>query len=172
MIEGTTLRCGRHAKQVVAVCFRKQSHVLFNGTSANVDETHCRWPTRAETALASWDALDRELPMTSRQMRCREKSVITVEKSGASSIVDASRRASSRIDVGLLPHLAPGPDAEVTTSFRQWNIVSRRGKISTKRRSSRMQAIDMRLMTRTSSTFPRHDLWPLQKARTQPSYMR
>ncbi|SCZ91545.1 BZ3500_MvSof-1268-A1-R1_Chr1-2g01479 [Microbotryum saponariae] len=87
--------------------------------------------------------------------RCREKSVITVEKSGASSIVDASRRASSRIDVGLLPHLAPGPDAEVTTDFRQWNIVSRRGKISMKRRSSRMQAIDMRLMTRTSSTFRR-----------------
>ncbi|SCZ91435.1 BZ3500_MvSof-1268-A1-R1_Chr1-2g01406 [Microbotryum saponariae] len=60
-------------------------------------------------------------------------SIITVAKAGASSIVDASRRASSRIDVGLLPHLAPGPDAEVTTDFRQWNIVSRRGKISEKK---------------------------------------
>ncbi|SGY80438.1 BQ5605_C008g05386 [Microbotryum silenes-dioicae] len=64
---------------------------------------------------------------------------------GSSSIVDASRRASSRIDVGHLPHSRP--DIEVTTDFRQWNIFSGRGKVSTKRRSSQMRAINMRLIT-------------------------
>ncbi|SGY29296.1 BQ5605_C002g01037 [Microbotryum silenes-dioicae] len=54
---------------------------------------------------------------THNLQRCREKSVITVANSGASSIVDASRRASSRIDVGHLPHSRP--DIEVTTDFRQ-----------------------------------------------------
>ncbi|SCZ90041.1 BZ3500_MvSof-1268-A1-R1_Chr9g10686 [Microbotryum saponariae] len=105
----------------------------------------------------------------------------------------SSTRRGARVRESTLASfhiLAPGPDTEVTTDFRQWNIVSRRGKISTKRKSSQMQAIDMRLITRTSSTFTyrtsnqaqgpgcgregqaRHDLWPLQKARTQPSYMR
>ncbi|SCZ90780.1 BZ3500_MvSof-1268-A1-R1_Chr1-3g02243 [Microbotryum saponariae] len=69
-----------------------------------------------------------------------------------SSIVDASRRASSRIDsdVGLLAHSRH--DTEVTTDFRQRNIVSRREESSTKRRSSRMQAINMPLITSFSST--------------------
>ncbi|SGY45410.1 BQ5605_C001g00281 [Microbotryum silenes-dioicae] len=70
---------------------------------------------------------------------------------GSSSIVNASRRASSRIDVGHLPHSRP--DIEVTTGFRQWNILSERGKVSTKRRSSQMRAINMRLITSFSSTF-------------------
>ncbi|SGY19997.1 BQ5605_C017g08425 [Microbotryum silenes-dioicae] len=72
---------------------------------------------------------------------------------GASSIVDASRRASSRSDVGHLPHSRP--DIEVTTDFRQWNILSERGAVSTKRRSSQMRAINMRLITSFSSTFAR-----------------
>ncbi|SGY74105.1 BQ5605_C005g03341 [Microbotryum silenes-dioicae] len=70
---------------------------------------------------------------------------------GSSSIVDASRRASSRIDVGHLPHSRL--DIEVTTDFRQWNIFSGRGKASTIRRSSQMRAINMRLITSFSSTF-------------------
>ncbi|SGY25365.1 BQ5605_C018g08606 [Microbotryum silenes-dioicae] len=58
-------------------------------------------------------------------------------------------RASSRIDVGHLPHSRP--DIEVTTDFRQWNILSGRGKVS--RRSSQMRAINPRLITSFSSTF-------------------
>ncbi|SGY34231.1 BQ5605_C002g01600 [Microbotryum silenes-dioicae] len=63
----------------------------------------------------------------------------------ASSIVDATRRASSRSDVGHLPHSRP--NIEVTTDFRQWYILSGRGKVSTKRRSLQMRAINMRLIT-------------------------
>ncbi|SGY26628.1 BQ5605_C018g08753 [Microbotryum silenes-dioicae] len=69
----------------------------------------------------------------------------------SSSIVDASRRASSQIEVGHLPLYRL--DIEVTTDFRQWNIFSGRGKVSTKRRSSQMRAINMRLITSFSSTF-------------------
>ncbi|SGY41630.1 BQ5605_C003g02536 [Microbotryum silenes-dioicae] len=70
---------------------------------------------------------------------------------GASSIVDASRHASSRIDVGPLPHSRP--DIEVTSDFGQWNILSGRRRVSTERRSSQMRTIDMRLITSFSSTF-------------------
>ncbi|SGY88508.1 BQ5605_C139g13422 [Microbotryum silenes-dioicae] len=68
MVEGTTLRCGRHAKPVVweaESCARPhllQAAWMGNGTSAKVVD--------AETALANWDALDRELPMTSRHVVC------------------------------------------------------------------------------------------------------
>ncbi|SGY21617.1 BQ5605_C016g08257 [Microbotryum silenes-dioicae] len=74
MVEGTTLRRGKHAKQVV---WEAESHMSgrFDG-KWNLDE---RWNlgegrrsglADAETALANWDALDRELPMTSRHVVC------------------------------------------------------------------------------------------------------
>ncbi|SGY57435.1 BQ5605_C006g04270 [Microbotryum silenes-dioicae] len=72
MVEGTTLRCGRHAKPVV---WETESHVpgCFDGKwnlgeRWNLGEGRRSGLVDAETALANWDALDRELSMTSRHV--------------------------------------------------------------------------------------------------------
>ncbi|SGY56252.1 BQ5605_C006g04118 [Microbotryum silenes-dioicae] len=68
MVEGTTLRCGRHAKQVV---WEAESHVPGRMDGKwNLGEGSRSGLADAETALANWDALDRELPMTSRHVVC------------------------------------------------------------------------------------------------------